>query len=800
MITTAEIPRIRDRMGNRLSKHIFHIRHLRSLPKAARGIAIVCVMFLILPPAQAFAAISVPFEAGSDLRRIAETYLGDADLWPAILKASGLESVTDLAPGQALTVPTDAVSAARSALKVSLTRIQEANALGAQVFAYDAITKAISLHDAALDAEKAGNWAETLTLAISADTAAEAAYALAEKNRDQAAEARLSDRQGWVEGQRPEDIGWDDRELNAVLVEEEKLRTLSRSTAQITFRDSGRLRLNANSHAIIQRMRVDPLKKREDAKVSLVEGDFYALLGGNSNRKTLKVDVPDVNARIESGDFWVRHDVSGAKFTNYDDDRVEIDAHGDQVSLGRNEGVVIRSGERPRAKIELLDTPALLAPDDDGLVYNAVAQIQWQKVDGASGYWLEVARDPNFNHMVDSVSGLTETQYTLKELDIGTYYWRIAALDQFGLPGQRSVSRRFTMRIDTAPPFLRLKEPLSDKIYREASVGISGETEPGASVSINGRIAAVSDDGRFQLISNLEAGQNQLDILARDAAGNETRLSREVIYMPDAVATVTFNDDIPRISARHFLAKDAELSLSGTTEASALIQIRDEAGQISGETTSSSTGQFSLTLPLNADSETFSLTVASASGFKSQDAFQVTQDNIPPEIKLDAPLPRITSVEWLPLRGRITDSVRAELNGRSIPLADGQFDEVITLKEGRNTIEMSAEDLAGNIIIENWTVTLDQEAPIYVDHTIKAVGGGRVNIEVNANDENGLAKAAPFTLLANGEEVNGFLRYNKLSRTYKGVVTLAAADSSGIRLENIELQDDAGNRARVRLK
>lgn len=52
---------------------------------------------------------------------------------------------------------------------------------------------------------------------------------------------------------------WTDRALNDILIEEEKVRTLSRSTAQITFRGESRLRLNANSQAVIQRMRVDPL-------------------------------------------------------------------------------------------------------------------------------------------------------------------------------------------------------------------------------------------------------------------------------------------------------------------------------------------------------------------------------------------------------------------------------------------------------------------------------------------------------------------------------------------------------------
>ena len=778
-----------------------HSRYARLAAKGTWRLACLFSLFLlILPQIPARAEISIPYEQGTDLRRIAETYLGDADLWPAILSASGLETVADLGPGQVLTVPTDEVSAARSALSTSLARIQQANAIGAQVFAFDTITRAISLHDKALDAEKARLWSETLTLAVDAVTEAGRAYELAEQNRDKAAEARLSDRQGWVEGQRPEDLGWDDRELNAVLVEEEKIRTLSRSTAQITFRDSGRLRLNSNSHAVIQRMRVDPLKKREDAKVSLVEGDFYALLGGNSNRKSLEVDVPDVNAQIDSGDFWVRQDVSGAKFTNYDDDRVEIAARGDRVSLGRNEGVVIRSGEQPREKIDLLGTPALSAPDDDGLVYNETAELSWEPVDDAAGYWIEVARDANFNRMVDSASGLTDTFFRLQGLDIGLYYWRVAALDQFGLPGQRSLPRRFTMRIDRAAPFLRLEGPVSDRIYREAQVTVEGETEPGTRLTVNGTTAPVAEDGRYSLALTLTPGTNDLTLVSRDAAGNETRLSREVVHVPDASAEVTFSDDIPRVSARHFLASADEISLSGTTTADARLAVLGASGTERIETLADASGHFNLTLPLTAPSETFTLVVTSPSGFESRDAFEVTRDQEAPVISLEQPLPRLTAVEWLALRGQVSGADKVVLNGRAIPLADGYFDEVVTLTDGPNTLEMSARDQAGNVTVESWVVVLDQTPPEYVAHDVKSASGGRLSIEVTAKDANGLAKAAPFTLFANGEEVNGFLRYNKLSRSYKGMVNLASADGGQIRLGDIELQDDAGNTIRVQLK
>ena len=185
----------------------------------------------------------------------------------------------------------------------ALDVIQQATEEGARLFAPDEIGQAIRLREQGVAQRKDGRWAEAIRLADEASTTAAQALALALEQRDAAAEALLSDRQGSVEGQRPQELLWTDRTLNAILIEQEKVRTLSRSTAQITFRDESRLRLNANSQALIQRMRLDPLSREEEAKVSLVEGDFYALLAGKSQRKNFELEVPEVETQIEFDQF-----------------------------------------------------------------------------------------------------------------------------------------------------------------------------------------------------------------------------------------------------------------------------------------------------------------------------------------------------------------------------------------------------------------------------------------------------------------------------------------------------------------
>ena len=299
------------------------------------GVCLILGLPLAWPGSAAVAAddpIVVRLAEGQTLRDLAEQHLGDPDLWMEILRANNL-AVSDVRPGIEIQIPASEIAAADRALQASLETIQKATLEGARLFAPDEIAQAIWLRDAALAHRKAGAWTDAARVATDASAAAEKALASALGQRDAAAEALLSDRHGWVEGQRPEDVVWSDRDVNSVLIEEEKVRTLSRSTAQVTFRDDSRLRLNPNSQAVIQRMRVDPLSRQEEAKVTLVEGDLYALLSGKSERKTFGLEIPDVETEIDSTSFWVRHDASGSKFANYDDRVLQVAAEGESVTL-----------------------------------------------------------------------------------------------------------------------------------------------------------------------------------------------------------------------------------------------------------------------------------------------------------------------------------------------------------------------------------------------------------------------------------------------------------------------------------
>ncbi|PKP63730.1 MAG: hypothetical protein CVT86_04470, partial [Alphaproteobacteria bacterium HGW-Alphaproteobacteria-8] len=472
----------------------------------------------------------VRFEIGDTIRSVAERHLKDPDLWPQILELSGVASVTDLRPGVVLRVPEVQVASADAALAGALYAIQAANAEGAQVFAPLEIATAISLRDEAISHRKQGEWAPTTQKATRSKVQADEALSLSLSARDREAEAVMSDAHGAVEGRRPAEPRWSDRGLRDILVEAEEVRTLSASTAQVTFRDLSRLRLNPNSNALIQTMRSDPLTGAERTSVNLVNGDFYALLGGLSARDVFDVAAPGIESASVSRDFWIGHDDGASRIANYDSEALTLQAKGETIALGRNEGAVVPMGAGRTERVDVLGAPRLSEPADGRRQTNRAITLGWAVVEGAAGYWLEVAEDVEFGRMKVSEWGLSATAHRVEALQPGAYHWRVSALDALGLPGERSLSRAFEVARDDTPPFLTILDPPEGAILRETPVIVRGESEAEAVLRVDGRYVAIRDNGAFETQIAPHAGEVALMFEVIDEAGNATQRTRTFRY------------------------------------------------------------------------------------------------------------------------------------------------------------------------------------------------------------------------------------------------------------------------------
>ena len=242
---------------------------------------------------------TVIYSADKTLRQIAKEYLNDSNLWEEILKVNGLKSITELKNGMVLTLPEDIVTKSEEEISKALNLIQAATTEGARIFTPSLINEAIELRNKAISERLVKNWQNSLDYAIQSQNISKKARTESINQNDVSVQAILSDRRGTVQDKREESLVWNDTPENSSLNENQKIRTLSESFAEISFKDESRLRLNSNSQAVIQKMRMNLIENKQESEVSLLEGDIYALLSGSPRRK-MNIDVPGVDTEINS--------------------------------------------------------------------------------------------------------------------------------------------------------------------------------------------------------------------------------------------------------------------------------------------------------------------------------------------------------------------------------------------------------------------------------------------------------------------------------------------------------------------
>lgn len=82
------------------------------------------------------------------------------------------------------------------------------------------------------------------------------------------------------------------------------------------------------------------------------------------------------------------------------------------------------------------------------------------------------------------------------------------------------------INLDKTEPNLEVTNPTQDQsFYSENRIKVEGTTVPDAQVFVNGFLANVEGDGRFETTITLTEGENQLEIKTLDDAGN-TRVEK----------------------------------------------------------------------------------------------------------------------------------------------------------------------------------------------------------------------------------------------------------------------------------
>ena len=338
---------------------------------------------------------------------------------------------------------------------------------------------------------------------------------------------------GRVSVQRAGKTAWEPARERMPLFNGDFVRTGNDGSAEILLADGTIYRVAPDSLLEIHHQ----ARTSSEGKVKMVVGRLKVFTA--SSASTVATDATETS---------VERDSRVAVDVNSSDRRTVVAAYAGRARVRGRGGssLVLHSQERVAAapdgklgtKGRIPAPPRPVSPENNvsfDLSEDPVITLEWALPPGTVASHLQVSRSSRFPASALDVDDPARSKNTarLKGILRGTYYWRVAALDEEGVSSEWSPVRRF--RLTTSGHGLPMEDHTPPELEVEPArqMGqlfiIEGRTEVGATVTINDEPVDVDADGHFRkAIEVADDGWNDLVVAAVDPAGNRTERRQRV--------------------------------------------------------------------------------------------------------------------------------------------------------------------------------------------------------------------------------------------------------------------------------
>jgi hypothetical protein len=386
-----------------------------------------------------------------------------------------------------------------------------------------------------------------------------------------------------------------------------------------------------------------------------------------------------------------------------------------------------------------------------------------------------------------SASGSSFWEFTTGLLVNGPHTVLVRGRDTSNNTNQLTVA--FTL--DTFAPTVFVSSPSDGGFTRESNVTVIGTTERNATVTVNGTSVNVSAPaGAFNLTVELQEGDNLIEVVATDRAGN--RGVKVVRFRKDTIVTPI--DIYPRNGTWTNLT---EISLFGQIEENSTILIRTQDA-FSNFTTNETrfnvtTGTFSVKVALRNGTNLFRIDILDGYGNNATEYITIIQDRAAPFLNVSSPPVQTyyTRERRLMLEGRTEPGATLYLNGRVKLSEDGNFSWPLTLDIGENVLNITAVDAAGNAVSVVYKAILDRTPPMLLLSSPKLLASGKpLKLDAGTLKVRGTTESEALVYITvNGKPVNngkpiavdafgGFRKDIQLQKGYN-TIEVTAIDRAG---------------------
>jgi hypothetical protein len=176
------------------------------------------------------------------------------------------------------------------------------------------------------------------------------------------------------------------------------------------------------------------------------------------------------------------------------------------------------------SKSDVLAPPDLLQPINLTPIIaenprTTAVHFEWKPVQDASSYSLRISTTSMFTKIVKEAKGVSSTSVDITGLDAGDYFWNVTATSAKKLSSDVSETYKFTLVAQGKTQGMLL-EIQSTQLIGHA-VEITGRTEPGAALIINGQpVPNIAKDGTFRHFTEpLLPGEHTIVVIGQNRRG-----------------------------------------------------------------------------------------------------------------------------------------------------------------------------------------------------------------------------------------------------------------------------------------
>jgi glucodextranase-like protein len=329
---------------------------------------------------------------------------------------------------------------------------------------------------------------------------------------------------------------WINANYNVPLEKGDVVQTGAEGMAKIVFNDGTNYTVKQDSLIVIEENSAND-QQQTNVAVAVTTGTVDLTTGTYVQGSKSQVIVagakaslaPDSSAMVHNNPKDDQHEILVKKGSG------EIERNGEMVHLSNWEKVSFQSDSKKMERATEIGPPTPITPGNMMPVFiNAgdktkEVEFAWTPVGNAAEYRLRISHNPYFSSLLlDRKVGTPSVVVT--GLPAGAYYWSIQSYDAAGKESVESEKNRFTIVVK-AKEKIELSLEIDPLVQHGHVIEVSGKTEAGARVMVNGReVPLVADDGTFHYFTPpLANGENVVTVTAQNSKGGVNTHQEKVL-------------------------------------------------------------------------------------------------------------------------------------------------------------------------------------------------------------------------------------------------------------------------------